>query len=263
MPRRLGQHFLTRKSILERIAAAAVPEGSPTVVEVGPGRGALTDHLLTRASRVYAVEVDTVLVHYLEQKFRAADNLTVINGDVLKTDLGQWGPAVVAGNLPYYITSPIVEKVLALGRLLIRAVFLVQKEVAERLTSGPGTRDYGYLSVATQVFSAPKLLFTVPPGAFSPPPKVDSAVVLLEPRREPLVPDSEAFLAFVSRCFEHKRKTLRNNLADAYGRELIDNLPESGRRAEQLSVEQLADVHQRVSAARTPVNPTASPNRDP
>src|SRR5882757_7375097 len=101
--RRLGQHFLIRKSILDRIAAAACPEPGTTVVEIGPGKGALTEHLLSRADRVIAIEVDPVLVHYLQQKFRDNPKLTIINADVLKVDLGQWGPVTIAGNLPYYI----------------------------------------------------------------------------------------------------------------------------------------------------------------
>ncbi len=129
-----------------------------------------------------AVEIDHVLTQYLTAKFRGNDRLQVIEGDVLKTDFGQWGPAVVVGNLPYYITSPIVEKVLGLREQLARAVFLVQKEVAVRLTTGPGTRDYGYLSVLTQFYAEAEYLFTVPPGAFQPPPKVESAVVRLTPR---------------------------------------------------------------------------------
>ena len=150
MGRRFGQHFLVRQSVLERIARAACGDDCGVVLEIGPGRGALTSHLLTRSARVIAVEIDQVLVHYLRSKFRAA-NLEVIEGDILKTDLTRWGPLVVAGNLPYYITSPILDKVLGLGDLLSRAVFLVQKEVADRLAAKPGTRDYGYLSVQTQV----------------------------------------------------------------------------------------------------------------
>jgi 16S rRNA (adenine1518-N6/adenine1519-N6)-dimethyltransferase len=244
--RRLGQHFLTSKSALERIAAAACPQPEWTVVEIGPGRGALTSHLLARAARVVAIEVDPVLVGYLREKFRDDARLTVVPGDILKADLRQWGPAGVAGNLPYYITSPILEKVLSLGPLLLNAVFLVQKEVAERLVAAPGSRDYGYLSVQTQLFSEPQLLFTVPPGAFRPPPKIDSAVVRLVPRREPLVSDAESFLEFASACFRQKRKTLRNNLAQLFPREAVDRQPEAGMRAEQLSVYQLADLRNRI-----------------
>src|SRR5262245_29209843 len=150
MGRRLGQHFLARKSILERIAEAACPATTDTVVEIGPGKGALTSHLLGRASRVIAIEIDPVLAQYLRAKFRDEPRLTLIETDILKADLRQWGSVTVAGNLPYYITSPIIEKTLGLGPLLAHAVFLVQKEVAERLTASPGTRAYGFLSVQTQ-----------------------------------------------------------------------------------------------------------------
>src|SRR4051812_41728751 len=109
--RRLGQHFLTSPSILERIAEAAAPPDVSTMVEIGPGKGALTQHLLARTPRLVAIEIDQVLVAYLQQKFREATNLTIINNDVLKSDLAQWGPVAITGNLPYYITSPIVERV--------------------------------------------------------------------------------------------------------------------------------------------------------
>lgn len=255
MPRRLGQHFLARTSILDRIAAAAVPRPDAAVVEIGPGKGALTDHLLARGARVRAIEIDPVLVHYLEGKYRGNHRLTVVPGDVLATDLSQWGRVAVAGNLPYYITSPILEKVLALGALLEQAVFLVQKEVAERITARPGSRDYGFLSLQCQVFSEPEYLFTVPPGAFRPPPKVDSAVVRLAPRPQPLVGDPARFLAFASLCFQQKRKTLRNNLAGRYSKELLDAHPESARRAEQLGVPELAAFFERLEqAARVPAD---------
>jgi 16S rRNA (adenine1518-N6/adenine1519-N6)-dimethyltransferase len=246
MPRRLGQHFLTRTSLLERIAEVAAPERSGTVVEIGPGKGALTRYLIPRAARVIAVEVDQVLVHYLAEKFRTAANLQVVHEDILKMDLSQWGPVNVAGNLPYYITSPIVSRVLELRENLLRAVFLVQKEVAERITAKPGSRDYGFLSVQCQVLAETDYLFTVPPGAFRPPPKVDSAVVRLVPRPVPIVPDVDRFLDFVSQCFQQKRKTLRNNLATRFPRERLDAQPEAGLRGEQLSVEQLADLHTRL-----------------
>src|SRR5579862_2665218 len=151
MGRRLGQHFLANKAILERIASTACPETAAVAVEIGPGKGALTSYLLARAERVIAIEIDPVLVQYLRAKFRDEPKLTIVDADVLKTDLGQWGRITVTGNLPYYITSPILYKALSLGPQLTRAVFLVQKEVAERLTANPGTRDYGYLSVQTQL----------------------------------------------------------------------------------------------------------------
>jgi 16S rRNA (adenine1518-N6/adenine1519-N6)-dimethyltransferase len=239
VPQRLGQHFLIKGSILERIAAAACPHPEPLVVEIGPGRGALTQKLLTRAARVIAVELDPYLADYLRSRYSAE----VVHADVLSTDLAQWGRPVIAGNLPYYITSPIIEKVLRLD--FIRAVFLVQKEVADRLAAAPGSRDYGFLTVQTAVFSHARKLFEVKPSAFHPPPKVDSAVVLLEPR-PPVVADSEAFLRFAGLCFRHKRKTIRNNLAETYGKDLVDAWPEASSRAEQLSLEQLLDLYSRT-----------------
>ena len=248
MGRRFGQHFLARKSILDRIAQAACGEHSPVTIEIGPGRGALTACLLERSDRVIAIEVDPVLVEYLRQKFRdAADagRLILVEGDVLKADLGAWGPAAIAGNLPYYITSPILERVFASGKLWTRAVFLVQAEVAARLAAVPGTRDYGYLSVLAQIHARVQRLIDVPRTAFRPPPKVDSAVVSLEPRDAAAdfgISDTAAFLRFASACFRHKRKTLRNNLAAVYSKELVDQLPEANQRAEQLGLAELAKI---------------------
>jgi 16S rRNA (adenine1518-N6/adenine1519-N6)-dimethyltransferase len=246
MPRRLGQHFLIRTSILRRIAEAAVPSRDLHVVEIGPGRGALTKFLVPAAERVTAVEVDPVLVHYLQEKFRGEPNFAVLHNDILQIDLAQWGHIAVAGNLPYYITSPIVEKVLGLGPLLQRAVFLVQKEVGERITAQPGSREYGYLSVLCQVAAEVKYVATVPPEAFRPPPKVFSAVVQLIPRPAPLVADRARFLEFASLCFGHKRKTLRNNLLAAYPG--IEAQPEAKLRAEQVGVEQMVDLWARLGA---------------
>lgn len=244
--RRLGQHFLVRPSILERIASAACPDPSRPVVEIGPGRGALTQYLLPRCSHVHAIEVDQVLVHYLREKFRNEPRFSVQHADVLKSDLAQFGPVQVAGNLPYYITSPILERVLALGPNLLHAVFLIQKEVAERVVAHPGSRDYGYLSVQVQVYAEPKYLFTVPPDAFKPPPQVDSAVIALHPRTEPLTGDPQALVKFAGLCFRQKRKMLRNNLAGAFPTEAIQAQPEARLRAEQLSVLQLADLRDRI-----------------
>jgi 16S rRNA (adenine1518-N6/adenine1519-N6)-dimethyltransferase len=264
--RRLGQHFLNRKSILDRIAAAACPEIEPEanapVVEIGPGRGALTEALLERTAKVTAIEVDPVLIHYLQQKFRDAlesGRLELLQGDVLKTDLASLSletPAAgvrmtIAGNLPYYITSPILQRLFDLGERWSRAVFLVQSEVAARLAASPGGRDYGYLSVLTQIHARPEVLFEVPRAAFRPAPKVDSAVVLLEPRDAALewnLPDKGAFLRFASACFQHKRKTLRNNLAPVYGKDRLDALPEGRLRAEQLSVPQLIALYRQLEA---------------
>ncbi|HVO98149.1 MAG TPA: 16S rRNA (adenine(1518)-N(6)/adenine(1519)-N(6))-dimethyltransferase RsmA [Bryobacteraceae bacterium] len=243
MGRRFGQHFLFRKSILDRIAKAACGEHAPLVVEIGPGKGPLTESLLERADKVTAIEVDPHLVHYLQQKFRDvidAGRLEVIEGDVLKTG---FSAAIITGNLPYYITSPILEKVFAMGEQWSTAVFLMQAEVADRLTANPGSRDFGYLSVETQVYSQPETLFPVPREAFRPPPKVESAVVKLTRHPHPDVPDPGAFLKFASLCFRHKRKNLRNNLAPLYNLE-----GDQGRlRAEQMSIPDLAALYTRLT----------------
>jgi 16S rRNA (adenine1518-N6/adenine1519-N6)-dimethyltransferase len=242
---KLGQHFLIKGSILERIAAAVCPAREDLVIEIGPGRGALTEKLLKRASRVVAVEVDPYLVAHLRKRFAAEPRLEIVHADVLETDLAQWGRGPVAGNLPYYITSPILEKA---ARLQIpRAVFLIQKEVAQRLVAQPGVSDYGFLTVRMALFADVRLRFDVKPTAFYPPPKVDSAVVSLEPHRRDLgVTDPDAFLEFVGHCFRHKRKTIRNNLTEMYGREIVSSWPEGGLRAEQISLDQFVGMFHRL-----------------
>ena len=246
---RLGQHFLFQDSILERIAAAACRQDEPLVVEIGPGRGALTRKLLARAARVVAIEIDPVLVEHLRREFAGEPRLEIVAADVLEVDLARWGPAAIAGNLPYYISSPILEKVMQARAAVRRAVFLVQKEVAERIASPPGNRDYGYLTVALRLFFDARILFPVRPGAFRPPPRVESAVIGLEPRdcaAELGIADTAAFLRFVSGCFRQKRKTLRNNLVRDYPRERVDDLPEASARAEQLSIENFATLYRRL-----------------
>jgi 16S rRNA (adenine1518-N6/adenine1519-N6)-dimethyltransferase len=245
LARRLGQHFLFNPDILHRIALATCLEQEPLVVEIGPGPGGLTEHLMERADRVVAIELDPALAAGLRSRF---PQIEVLDGDILSTDLTQWGPLVIAGNLPFYITSPIIDQVLTLGPLLKRAVLLVQKEVAERLAAKPGSRDYGYLTVATQARCRVEQLLTVKAGAFRPPPKVDSAVVRLTPHAAPAVEDLKGFLQFAGRCFAQKRKMLRSNLAPFYGREWIDAQAEASRRAEQLSFAELAGLFGRAPA---------------
>lgn len=256
MPAQLGQHFLVNDEILARLAETACGEHTPLAVEIGPGRGALTRHLLKRTDELHAVELDPSLVRYLERQFAGESRLHIHRGDVLQTDLAQWGPAAIAGNLPYYITSPILEKFFKLDDRFGTAVFLMQWEVAQRLLAQPGSRDYAYLTVATQLVCDVELVCRVPPGAFSPPPKVDSGAVRL--LRKPVVrSDRDALLQFVGRCFAHKRKNLRNNLRPFYGAS-IDALPEATLRAEQLDLEHFAALYQTLSSGKskegTPVN---------
>lgn len=245
MGRRLGQHFLFDDSILERIAAAACPQREEAVIEIGPGPGGLTRHLISRAVRLVAIELDPALAAGIRSRY-GGTGIEVVEQDVLETDLSRWGQAVVCGNLPYYITSPILEKTLSLGASLKRAVFLVQKEVAERITAHPGNRDYGYLSVSVQARCRVEKLFTVKAAAFKPPPKVDSALIRLSPAATPEGIDMSGFLRFAGLCFHMKRKTLRNNLSAAYPADLITGLPEAGLRAEQLCVANLIDLYRRV-----------------
>jgi 16S rRNA (adenine1518-N6/adenine1519-N6)-dimethyltransferase len=250
---KLGQHFLVKSSVLDRIARAACPEREPVVIEIGPGKGPLTGRLLERAARVVAVEIDPALVEFLRSKYAGEPRLTVIHGDALGADLGQWGPAVIAGNLPYYAATPIIEKALALGEGLRHAVFLVQKEVAARLIAIPGRRDYGYLTLRTRLAADVEKLFDVPPSAFRPSPKVDSTLVRLRPRRRTAelgIHDTAGFLSFLALCFRQKRKTIRNNLAGAYGKEIIGRWPEAAMRAEQLTLEQFAELYGRLAASR-------------
>ncbi len=219
------------------------------VVEIGPGRGALTERLLQRADRVIAIEIDPSLVDYLQSKFSGEPRLEIVHANVLDTDLTQWGPVPIAGNLPYYITSPILEKA-ALARAP-RAVFLIQQEVAERLTARPATREYGFLTVQTAIFSHARYLFGVKPGSFQPPPKVDSAVVMLEPRESGLTPsEAAALVRFVGHCFSHKRKTLRNNLSPVYGKGVIDAWPEAALRAEQIPLDGFVEMWRRLLTSR-------------
>lgn len=246
MPQRLGQHFLSSRSILAEISQAVCRFPEQPIIEIGPGKGALTGELAACARHLIAIELDQVLVHYLREKFKAHANVSVLHDDALRVDMARWGPVTIAGNLPYYITSPLVEKALRLGPLLLNAIFLVQREVAERMSAKPGTREFGYFSVLVQTFAEPEILRIVPPGAFRPPPKVDSAIIRLTPRTSPLVDDVDAFLRFASLAFRMKRKTLRNNLAGEYAQEAIDSLAQAKKRAEQLSPAELAEVHQRI-----------------
>ncbi|HYC53020.1 MAG TPA: 16S rRNA (adenine(1518)-N(6)/adenine(1519)-N(6))-dimethyltransferase RsmA [Gemmatimonadaceae bacterium] len=210
----LGQHFLSDKRILTRIVDALDPRPDETVIEIGPGRGALTDILKERAGRVVAVEYDRALAELLRQRY-AGSNVEVVQADVLASDFAQLaGPTfAVVGNVPYYITTPILFHALQRPRAE-RAVFLVQREVAERMAAPAGSDAYGALSVNLQALAHAEMVFGVPRGAFHPPPKVDSAVVRVIPLQEPMVrPDEEqGFREFVQSAFGMRRKQLRRVL---------------------------------------------------
>lgn len=229
----LGQHFLSDPNILGRIADALEIAPGDVVVEIGPGEGGLTRQLLDRGARVIAIEKDDVLAGRLREPGAGSRTLLdVVNADALRVNwaavaAGSEGtapgtrlPFAVVGNIPYYITSPLLEKALT-PPLPTRIVFLVQKEVADRIVAPPGSKTYGALSVGIQAVCAVERLFTVKAGAFRPPPQVDSAVVRLTPLERPLVPAEQggAFRKFVVACFGQRRKQLRNALAAAVGRD--------------------------------------------
>jgi len=210
--KRFGQHFLTDPRLLARIADAAGLAPADTVVEVGPGRGSLTTELAARAGRLIAIEIDRALAAKLRLQFAADPRVEIVEGDVLEQDLGALagGAYVLVGNVPYYITTPIIFHALRPPRPRC-AVFLVQREVAERMAAPPGSKTYGALSVTLQTLAEVELLFGVPAGAFKPPPKVESAVVRITPREHPVIgaADEERFRRMVQAAFAQRRKQMR------------------------------------------------------
>lgn len=218
---KLGQNFLTDQQAIQRIAASLGDLAGRTVVEIGPGAGAITGALAARAARVVAVELDHDLAAYLRAEF-PPDRVTVIHQDVLSFDFAAASAAagerlLVAGNLPYGITSQIMLKLAASHAALDRAVLMVQREVADRIAAQPGSRDYGLLSVTAQLYGPVEKLFTLPPSAFMPPPDVHSTVFRwrFAPRIAELGIEEGGFLRFVRQAFAQKRKTLANNLRAA------------------------------------------------
>lgn len=213
--KRLGQHFLTDPNLLARIADAVGATESDTVIEIGPGRGALTKHLLKRAGRVIAIELDRELAPMLAERWRDEPRLQIVEGDVLAQDLGALagGPYLLAGNVPYNITTPILFHAMRHPRPT-RAVYLVQREVAERVVAAPGSEAYGALSVNVQALAHAELLFGVSAKAFSPPPKVESAVIRIVPRETPLLrpEEEEPFRVLVQGAFGLRRKQMRRVL---------------------------------------------------
>ena len=208
----LGQHFLNDTRALARIVDALQLTGVETVLEIGPGRGALTERLVPHARRLVLIEYDRALADLLRQRYAAVPTVEVVEADVLSTDLGALagGPYVLVGNVPYYITTPILFHALERPRPE-RAVYLVQREVADRLVAAPGSRVYGALSVNVQAVAIPEFIAAVPAGAFRPPPKVESAIVRIVPREPPAVTADEEtrFRKLVQEVFGMRRKQMR------------------------------------------------------
>ena len=231
---RLGQNFLVDHGAAQRIVEALGDVADRTVIEIGPGRGALTDLLLPRAKKVIGVELDHVLAAQLRMRYATRTNVEILESDFATVEFASMlgrrpGPlhdlrptqpdtVDVIGNLPYYITSEIVLRILELHTQIRRAVIMVQREVADRISAEPGSRDYGLLSATAQLFARVDKLFTLPPGAFDPPPQVQSSVLRLTmaPRAGELGVEPEPFVAFLKLAFAQKRKTLANNLKGQY-----------------------------------------------
>jgi 16S rRNA (adenine1518-N6/adenine1519-N6)-dimethyltransferase len=262
---RLGQHFLASEDGAQRIVDALGDVSHSTVLEIGPGRGMLTSLLVKRARRMIAVELDRVMAAQLRLQFGMTRNVEVIEGDILTIDfdslfgpkpgLSRPGidlkpqPVKVVGNLPYYITSDILLRLFSFSRYFDSIVIMVQREVADRIAAEPGGSDYGMLSATSQLYARVENLFTLPPGAFLPPPKVHSSVLRLtiEPQQEKLGVVGDGFIDFLRLSFGQKRKTLWNNLKAQYdGAELKRALAVAGvkptARAETLSLRQSAAV---------------------
>ena len=263
---KLGQHFLASEEAAARIVDALGDISQSTVLEIGPGRGMLTSLLAKRARRLIAVELDRVMAAQLRLEFGMARNVEIIEADILAIDfdslfgpkpgLGRPGidlkpePVKVVGNLPYYITSDILLRLFAFSKYFDSIVIMVQREVADRIAAEPGGRDYGMLSATAQLYARVENLFTLPPTAFAPPPKVHSSVLRLtiDPQQEKLGVAGDGFLDFLRLSFGQKRKTLWNNLKAKYdGAELKRALAEADvkatARAETLSLKQSAALY--------------------
>jgi 16S rRNA (adenine1518-N6/adenine1519-N6)-dimethyltransferase len=263
MPKKpkLGQNFLVNPGAALRIADALGDLSQQTVVEIGPGRGAITHHLAARARRLVAVEIDPDLAAELRESFRDRPSLEIVQQDVLTLELSSLLRApgeklMVIGNLPYYITSDILLRLFDQAAVLSRVVLMVQREVADRVAANPGSRDYGLLSTTAQLYARIDKLFTLPPDAFAPPPDVYSTVfrMTMAPRFAELDVAADEFIPLLRVCFAQKRKMLANNLKAAgydqaailraFAASQID--PHS--RAEALPLESLAHLHRALRA---------------
>ncbi len=258
---KLGQNFLVDDAARHAIVDALGDVRQRTVIEIGPGHGAITEILARRCQRLIALELDRALAAELTFRFRDQPQVQIVEVDVLKADLTSLVPGGetvdVIGNLPYYITSDILLKLFAAGSadIVARAVLMMQREVADRVSAAPGVRDYGLLSATAQMNAQVSHLFTLPPEAFSPPPEVYSTVLRLEfaPRFAELGVDAASFDTFLHQCFAQKRKTLMNNLRSAgYAAETLaaawpSEIPAQAR-AESLPLEAMASLYRTLGA---------------
>ncbi len=260
-PRRLGQHFLLDERILARIAGVLGAKSGDRILEIGAGLGALTEQLLATGATVYGVEKDPRYLRVLTDRFRDRTSLQLVRSDILRVDLGSYalgepGSLLVIGNIPYSLTSPILEFLVHQRIWVRRAVLTIQKEVATRIVAQPGGRDYSSLTLLVQVAFRPSVAFTIHPGAFYPQPKVVSAVLCLDPLPAPPVPadEEEALLVFIRKLFTHRRKTVANailgagwegkkeRLLEILGRAGID----SSRRPETFGLGELIELNRRL-----------------
>ena len=257
-PEKLGQHFLTGGGWREKILAAIRPAADGVWLEIGAGHGEMTSLLAPRVRRVVAVELDTSLTGRLREVTTRLGNVSIVSGDVLALDLPALFDAAgggaerfhVYGNLPYYITSPILHRLFELAARIEAIHVVIQMEVAERLTARPRSRAYGYLSVLAQFYSRPEIRLRIPPGAFRPSPKVFSALVSLATPGEGAglgIEDDAAFFEFVKVCFAQKRKTLWNNLRSSFDEAVARGMLEAAgverrARAEELTISEFAGL---------------------
>lgn len=245
--KKLGQNFLFDPSILRKIIDAAGINAGDTVVEIGPGHGSLTFLLSAAARKVVAIELDEDLYEKLKNNVSLPGNIEIIHADALKYPYEKLGRFKVVANIPYYITTPIIFRLMETGKALDSMTLTVQKEVARRITAAPGTKDYGVLSLAIQYRSKPELKFIIPRGSFRPVPKVDSAVVHIEMLKEPRVrvENEKFFFKIIRTAFSQRRKTLSNALKTISG-DIKEKLVGAGidpvRRAETLSIEEFAKL---------------------
>ena len=239
--KRFGQHFLHDAEIIDRLVRSVAPGDGETVVEIGPGQGALTFPLLEQVAHLTVVELDRDLIGRLRDQV-PEDRLTIHQSDALRFDftaLAEQGPLRVVGNLPYNISTPLIFHLLDQAGAVADMTFMLQKEVVERLTAAPGGKDYGRLSVMVQYHCQADYLFFVPPGAFRPPPRVDSAVVRLTPHATPPWPaDDPAWLTrLVAQAFSQRRKAVRNSLKSLIGAEVFEATGiDAGLRPDHLTV---------------------------